>query len=411
MRTRAGLLACLTLLFAAGATAQQQTHTWQFVGETKWRGEVKDMAIAGNGDIVVTGFIPAERGGASDAWVARIDQSGRQLWSQRLGGNRRDEALDLAIAPDDSIVVAGWRDIYYEPATGSVTNGLVAKLGADGSVLWSVTIGEPERRISLSQVAILDGGEVLVGGRASVRQVSGSGAFLAKLDAAGSVLWTSNLASVATGQHVFESAAALNLHSDTTVELPIRNDSPGAGGATVRCVVISPESGKPAGGTCNGSAFSKTKRSVDGTSYSGGSIGGGYMGDPVFQKLASTGTLIWERILKSDEGDGLNSVATTSDGGVVGAGYAIVGERLEKHNWDALLIKLDVVGNEVWRRRFGGNSRDEFTSVAAMPNGSIIVAGYTGSQGASDWAPWVLRLDSSGALEGQAKAELERRQH
>jgi hypothetical protein len=201
---------------------------------------------------------------------------------------------------------------------------------------------------------------------------------------------------------------AFQLHTDGKIELWKSQDASDAsdGGDTSRCVQVSIETGAAIRKSCTGPLVTMLTRSVDGSRYSGGSTGYPYMGDPVFRKYDNTGALLWERILQSKAGDGLNSVAATPDGGVVGAGYAIVGERVEMHNWDGLLIKLDTAGNQVWRRQFGGTRRDEFSAVAVLPDGSIIVSGYTGSQGAHDWWPWLLRLNSSGELEGSSQSDL-----
>jgi hypothetical protein len=75
-----------------------------------------------------------------------------------------------------------------------------------------------------------------------------------------------------------------------------------------------------------------------------------------------------------------------------------------------LLIKLDGTGREVWRRRFGGHWREEFTSVAVLVDGSIVVGGYTGSQGQEKWGAGLLRLNASGELESAARASLARTQ-
>ena len=84
---------------------------------------------------------------------------------------------------------------------------------------------------------------------------------------------------------------------------------------------------------------------------------------------------------------------------------------MRQHNWDGLLVRFDADGKLLWSRQFGGTKRDEFKSVAVLADGSIIAAGYTGSQpGALDWAPWILRLTADGELEGAALKQIQERQ-
>lgn len=412
---------------AVPAAAQQpQSTTWQRVLETQWRGEVRALKIADNGDIVVAGFVPNERGGPSDGWVSRLDPGGNQLWSRRVGGNRRDEVLDLALSPDGGILVTGWWDFSVGP-DGYSSSGFAVKLNSAGEVLWNVTLSEPGSRTVTLQVEALTDGGALVAGHLEVSEPGGYELYLTRFDTSGQVRWTfdptgtpfkvpappdvilpdGRVARVA----VFAPSPAFDIRRDGIVEVWWRH---GLGTERPsRCVSIDLDSGLPVDDACRGPNAWNRALGSGGASYAGGAEDrsyGPYLGDAVFRKFDAAGEQVWERVLTTPGGDGVNGVAATPDGGVVGVGYALDGDRVEKHNRDALVIKLDAEGNEAWRRTFGGDSRDEFTSVAIAGDGSIIVGGYTGSQGAQDWAPWVLRLNSSGELEGEAELELRNKQ-
>jgi uncharacterized delta-60 repeat protein len=395
---------CAALFAAMPASAQQPapSATWQQIPDVRYRGEAMDMEIAGNGDVVVAGFVPGVRGGV-DAWIARYSEAGRQLWSTRVGGNQRDEAHDIAIAPNGDIIVAGWRDVGLQ-----TYNGLLAGLDADGALLWETSLTQTGG-LSLAQVEPLADGSIVVAGRHSSPNDIAVHPFLARLGDKGAVIWTfdpyEHSPVPAHAKSVIVPEPTFSIVSGVVELQQLFNQHPHGA-----CVRVNLETGARQG-DCDVAVPSSAKRNRGASSYFGEGAGAFNRRDPIVRKYDATGRMIWERTLESEANDALNDVASTPDGGVVGAGYMTPGGEIGTHNWDALLVKLDGDGKEVWRRKFGGSRRDEFTSVAITPDGSIVVAGYTGSQGnANDWSPWILRLNASGELEGEAKAELERNQ-
>ncbi|MDP3737690.1 MAG: PQQ-binding-like beta-propeller repeat protein [Hyphomonadaceae bacterium] len=400
------IVACAALVFVGIAEAQQApASTWQHVADVRYRGEIKDIELAANGDIVVSGFSPGVRGYV-DGWVARFDATGRQLWSRLVGGNPRDEILDLALAPDGDIVVSGWRDI-----AAFVSNGLVARYSPNGDLRWSRTI-EVDGSLALYEIMVRGDGEVIAAGRHATRNDTQMHPFMVALDSAGQTRWTFDSYEHSPSPTKMKSAvvptSAISLASDGVIELQQTFNQHAYG----ECVRVSLETGNLLGGTCDASVPARAKSRRGRPTYAAYESGPLAARDPFVRKFSASGALVWEKALTSENNDGANDVAETADGGAVVAGYETTGDRIDMHNWNGLLIRLGSDGTEIWRRRFGGSRRDEFTSVAVMPDSSIIVAGYTGSQGdANDWAPWLLRLNSSGELEGEAKLGLERRQN
>ena len=95
------------------------------------------------------------------------------------------------------------------------------------------------------------------------------------------------------------------------------------------------------------------------------------------------------------------SVAVTPDGGYIVAGYteSNSGDVSGNHgSIDFWVVKLDGEGNIVWQKCLGGSGDDYADSVAVMPDGGYIVAGYTesnngdvsGNHGEDDF--WIVKL-------------------
>lgn len=127
----------------------------------------------------------------------------------------------------------------------------------------------------------------------------------------------------------------------------------------------------------------------------------GYFGtsDGAIRKYDAAAGIIWELARETEDGDGFHAAAPTSDGGAVAVGSRLHRNRAEHHNWDAVLVRLDRDGKQVWRRDFDGGKRGDLTKVALLPDGSIIAVGYATPEGANIWKPWIMRLNSEGRLE------------
>jgi len=83
----------------------------------------------------------------------------------------------------------------------------------------------------------------------------------------------------------------------------------------------------------------------------------------------------------------------TSDGGYIVAGYTYsFGAGLS----DVYLVKTDAVGDTIWTRTYGGSDWDYGHSVAQTSDGGYIVAGYTYSFGAGLFDVYLIKTDSLG---------------
>lgn len=90
----------------------------------------------------------------------------------------------------------------------------------------------------------------------------------------------------------------------------------------------------------------------------------------------------------------MEGVIQTSDGNLVIAGGYDTGT-----DQDALIIKVDLSGNLLWAKTYGGNGNDMFTSIEATPDGGWIAAGWTTSFGAGVSDGWVVKMDGNGSIQ------------
>jgi len=109
-------------------------------------------------------------------------------------------------------------------------------------------------------------------------------------------------------------------------------------------------------------------------------------------KTDSLGDTIWTKTYGGTGWDCGRSVTQTSDGGYIIAGYT------ESYGvgGDFYLIKTDENGDTIWTRTYGGTGWDCGRSVAQTSDGGYIIAGYTRSYGAGADDVYLIKTDSLG---------------
>ena len=118
-------------------------------------------------------------------------------------------------------------------------------------------------------------------------------------------------------------------------------------------------------------------------------------GDVRIMKLNTKGNIIWDKVYGGKGNDWAFSLALTSDEGYVVTGYT---KSKGAGSMDIWVLKLDVNGDLLWDKTFGGKGRDDAFSIHQTSDKGYIVAGWTESKGAGKRNMWILKLDSNGNL-------------
>jgi hypothetical protein len=151
---------------------------------------------------------------------------------------------------------------------------------------------------------------------------------------------------------------------------------------------------------------------TSGSNSADGDVANNNNGDSDFwvAKVDGTGGITWENSYGGSSDDVSFSIALTSDGGYVLAGYSSSTDLdvTENHgSIDILVIKINATGEMQWQKLFGGSISETAHSIIATSDGGYIIAGdtssidgnITASNGGTDC--WILKLDSNGDLEWQ----------
>ncbi len=199
--------------------------TWNaFLGSNnnKVIGNAIAVALDATGDVVVAGDSDDTWGstprrafsGYTDAFVAKLDNTGHLSWNTFLGSSDRNYGRAVALDLNGNVLVCGQSDATWgsnpvRTFSGSARDAFVAKLDNNGNLSWHTFLGSTKDDRA-EAIFTVPGGNVVVGGYSyatwenPVRAFSGSyntNAFVAKLDDSyGYLIWNAFLGGA--GQHL-----------------------------------------------------------------------------------------------------------------------------------------------------------------------------------------------------------------
>ena len=149
-------------------------------------------AGAGDGDVTST-----YRGGSGDAWVIKLTHSGVVSWSKTYGGSDLDYGIDIQPCAGGGYIFAG--QTVSTDGDISVFRGAadawVMKLDDTGKVIWSKTYGGSDYEDATSIVQSADGGFIFTGFTKSLDgdvagNHGGDDYWVVKLDDTGGIVWS-----------------------------------------------------------------------------------------------------------------------------------------------------------------------------------------------------------------------------
>ena len=108
-----------------------------------------------------------------------------------------------------------------------------------------------------------------------------------------------------------------------------------------------------------------------------------------------TEMVTWEKTYGGSADDMAFSIIQTTDGG-----YVVAGSTSSKGagSEDIWILKLDDQGNLLWNQTYGGIKYDSTYSIIQTTDGGYVVAGSTGSKGAGSADVWIITLDIEGNI-------------
>ncbi|MDX1666195.1 MAG: PQQ-binding-like beta-propeller repeat protein, partial [Saprospiraceae bacterium] len=288
-----------------------------------------------------------------------------QGWEAAFGGNKLDEGKAVVVTQDGGYVLAGFSESFGED---NDLDAYIVRADIDGNIIWEHVYDEGYRELTYSIVEA-DAGSFLVVGEIQTVVDGEKNVYLLKVSKEGKQLWSRqyggpmsdqgfDLARTRDGGYIIVGTTKNTDNGEDNILL-IRID----------------EQGEELWSKQYGDEDDDQGRAVvvldDGFAFVGNSDNpNGFDKDIVLYKVDTEGRTIWTRRIATLENEEGNDLVASRNGDI-----SITG--LINDNSDAFIARFDSDGDQKWMRAFGGPLGDAAKSIIELPNGDLVVVGFT----------------------------------
>jgi hypothetical protein len=297
------------------------------------------MKSTKDGGYVVTGLTTSFGAGRADAWIVKLDKTGKEEWAYAYGGDGWDEPHDIREIPAGGYILTGWTRSF-----GANNEDVwVLKLDKQGNFVWSRNYGTENYEQGLAIEVAQDGGYIVAGKTEDSGKRNRSGLIL-KIDENGDQTW--------------EKTPGSDLKD------------------WFLSITRTPQNRYILAG-CKG--FTATQYQAA-------------WGDAWVYCINTQGLELWDKNTGGKKNwEKAESVQQTADGNYIVAGYKWINNQ---ESGNAYVLKIQYTGVVVWDKSFGGEGEDSAVSICQASDGGYIVAGYSESFGAE--GGWIFKIDEDG---------------
>ena len=314
-------------------TANVPTIQWQKTIGNNDTVTIDDIQKTTDGGYILAGYKKNTQND-SDYWIAKLNSNADIEWEKTYGGSNTDKATCIQQTADGSYIVAG----YSYSVNGNVTNNnggsdaWILKLSTNGDIEWQKTYGGSADDYLNSIKQTTDGGYIAVGGSNSnngdIPNNQGyTDAWIIKIDTNGNIEWSKTFGGNA---------------SDGLVDI---QQTTNGGYLTVGVT-----------------------QSTDG------------WGDYLVINLQTNGNLEWQKTYGSIYTDIASCIQKTNDGHYLLVGYSNSNDGTTINpngNSDALLIKIDNLGNILQQTSVGTNDSEIAYNVLQTHDNIFLITGIS----------------------------------
>ena len=161
--------------------------------------ETLGVATDTQGNVIIVGYTTGEfvRGAAQggyDAWIVKLSSAGQEQWRKQFGTKFTDQGLAVATNDADEIAVAGYTSgEFVEGQAHGGYDAWVAKFNPDGGELWRKQVGTVAEDTAYGVAFDKDRHVIVVGYTAGDMvegaHIGGYDAWIAKFDVDGTEQW------------------------------------------------------------------------------------------------------------------------------------------------------------------------------------------------------------------------------
>ncbi len=310
-------------------------------GEELWsktfgkEGDDEAFSIREAGDgFLISGFSDRGESVEEQAWIFRIDKSGKKLWEKFYGGEHDDSANSLVVNADGSMVFAGVKGI-----SSYINSDLwVVSLDPSGNPIWEKTFGERRKDKGHAIIKTSDNIYLVAGQKLSTSTSNQQDAYCIKLDSSGKKVWEKTY-----GGKRLDIAYDVKETEDGGFVVAGKNRSAGSG-----------------------------------------------KNDLWVFKLDKSGKMLWEKTYGGADMDEGRTVALRENGGFLVAGFT---KSKGAGNADLWVLKLDGSGEITKEGVFGKKGWESGESVFGTSDGDFVVSAVNASTGRGREDLWIVKID------------------
>jgi len=322
-----------------------------------------------------------------DVCLIKTDPYGSEQWSKNYGSSTSDEmACSVKQTTDGGYIIVGYT--YLSPSN---QDAFIIKTTSSGNVIWAKnnTGGSIQRANDVKEIP---GGYIITG-------ANGTGASLVKLTTSGALTFANSISRASTtyieGYSIEQTAAgnyivggeyksisgsidsyvmATTSAGNITSSISYSYNSPNNGNDTRSSIHQTPDGGFIICGSTNT------------TPNNGGS-------DFFLIKTDNLANVQWSSVYGGALDDFGHSLAVTSTGKYIVGGFT---KSFGAGNEDAFLSCIDIGGNVLWTKAYGGTGIEKANSVYETADGGFVLFGESSSFTSGMRDVYVIKTDSLG---------------
>jgi uncharacterized delta-60 repeat protein len=352
-----------------------------------------------NHDTVLVGATNSPKFGTElDAYVVRLDASGKVLWQKNYGGLLDDGASAVLELKGGDLMVFGYTGSFGKGAQ----DGWILRLSPQGDLRWQMSYGGPGDEVIYSAIQ-MPNGQIVIAGHTSSSGAGGYDAWILRISDNGSLLSEKTY-----GGPLNDRATALAPTSDGGVLFVGATSSFGSGDSDIWIVRLGPSGNLVDQKTIGGSGADYATDILPlGHDYwyiagaTASTADGTY--DAWVGMIKPDDTLAWQKTYGGKGDDFAEKLAPEPGGGLVFLGEthsaAPAGSNLQT-GLDAWLVLADQNGLPLRQTVFRQSGDDAVGALAATSDLGYILAGWTKSQNTKGPDAWAVKVDESGTAIG-----------
>ncbi|MBK7850635.1 MAG: T9SS type A sorting domain-containing protein [Bacteroidetes bacterium] len=389
MKRKIHFLSILLFSLYSNIGFAQITFQEKIVG-TSSAEECNSVQLTSNGGYIFVGMTRSYGAGDNDIYLVKINSNGDTAWTRTIGGIGEEDGYSVQQTSDSGFIVSGTTNSF-----GAGSNDVfIVKVDTNANVLWTKTIGGTNYDFCNSIQQTIDGGYIATGGTSSFG-AGGKDVYFIKMDSNGDTVWTKTYGGINDDWG--------NVVQQTRDSGFIIVGTFGSDGFSIGDIYLikTNKYGDTTWTKSFGGAGYNLGSSVQQTTDNGyiivgyaGSFGVG-SGDIYLIKTDSFGNLLWSKTIgEANYTNNGSCVFQTNNSGYIflsNQTLNIIGAQI-----DVSLIKVDSVGDILWKKTFGGSDSEHGNSFQQTNDGGYIIAATTSDFGTSYDDFYLIKTDSSG---------------